>query len=68
MEQKQITLEQIYYSIQKMQQEIQRISQKIEKKLEFEEWEEDLNAIADTDLLAESWLSKEDEEAFAYLQ
>ncbi len=67
MEQKQITLEKIYVAIQNMQLEIHKINQKIEYSKEFTDWE-DANAIADENLLAESWLSKEDEEAFAYLQ
>ncbi|MEK6830301.1 MAG: hypothetical protein AABY15_09370 [Nanoarchaeota archaeon] len=45
------------------------IKQRIEEmeKISINDWEE-TKFLADEKLLAESWLSKEDEEAFAYLQ
>lgn len=45
------------------------IKQRVEEmeKISINDWEE-TKFLADEKLLAESWLSKEDEEAFAYLQ
>jgi hypothetical protein len=45
------------------------IQKRIEQlqKIEISDWE-NLEFLADEKLLSESWLSEEDEEAFAYLQ
>jgi predicted CopG family antitoxin len=45
------------------------IKQRVEEmeKISMSDWEE-TKFLADEKLLAESWLSKEDEKAFAYLQ
>lgn len=63
MEQRQITLNEIYLAIQSMQQELHQINQKLEVSDR-----ENCEVLADESLLSESWLSEEDEEAFAYLQ
>ncbi len=68
MEQKQITLERIYELMKNMQQELHEIREEFDKEeREISHWE-GIKVLADERLLAESWLSKEDEEAFAYLQ
>ena len=67
MEQKQITLQKLYKIVQSLQQELGQIKQKMEK-IEVHDWEGNETFFADENLLGESWGSKEDEEAFAYLQ
>ncbi|MBU0761213.1 MAG: hypothetical protein KJ600_01060 [Nanoarchaeota archaeon] len=64
MEQEQITLEKIYAAIQNLQQQVHLIRENGNVALDWENAE----VLADEGLLGESWLSPEDEKAFAYLQ
>lgn len=66
MEQKKITLEEIYHAIKNLQREVSLIRGNAEEN-KITNWE-DVKFLADEKSLGETWLSKEDEEAFAYLQ
>jgi hypothetical protein len=63
METKTIEPEKIYIALQKIQQELAQIKERLNEENNSEEV-----FLADENLLAESWLSDEDEKAFAYLQ
>ena len=64
MEQKQITIKDIYVVLQNVQSEINKINQKLESQdVEIADWGNH-KFLADEKLLAEDWLSPEDEEAW----
>jgi len=64
MGQEQITLEQIHSAIQNMQFQIDKINKRLEKQnIEIVDLDNS-NFLADEKLLAEDWLSPEDEEAW----
>lgn len=68
MEQKQVDLNEIYKIIKKMQSELIEIKERLNKQhLDIDDWV-DIKFLADEKSLSGGWLSKEDEEAFAYLQ
>lgn len=67
MENKQITINELYEVIRKIELELNKINEKLDKQKVAFEWEE-LKFVGDENLIAENWLSEEDEKAFSYLQ
>ncbi len=67
MEQKQVNLNEVYELIKKIQIDLIEIKKKLDKQNIIYDWD-DVKILADEKVLAEGWSSKEDDEAFAYLQ